>query len=190
MSQREYKVSRKTVEQILINGGGGRTRVTVSKLKGFSDCDGGSLSITGDFGPWEHTWSSIGAETFGQFLSTLDKQYAMQKLAGPNCYRFDSEATEREVKRNILELRRDGSLNHEDARVYYDQADGIGAEHDATVAYTDRQEILYGLYECDPIVCKAYTGTVNTFWDEIWPLVVQEILASEREKAALESESA
>jgi hypothetical protein len=188
MANSEYKVSRKAVEQIIIKGRGGSTRITVSKFNGFQGCDGGSLAITGDFGPWEYTWSSIGSETFGQFLFGLDKQYAMQKLAGSDYFRFDPEATEREIKRDILELRRDDSIDREKAREFYCQADEFSAEMDATVAYCERPELLYGLFDGDPIVCKAYSGTVNTFWDEIWPLIVREILASEKEKGKLNGE--
>jgi hypothetical protein len=59
----DYKATRKNVTQISIAGNGGLTRATVSKFRGWQGCDAGSLAITGDFGPWEYTWTSIGEGT-------------------------------------------------------------------------------------------------------------------------------
>jgi len=177
----EYKAARKTVTQISITGGGGLTRVTVSKFKGWENCDAGSLAITGEYGPWEHSWTSIGAGTFGEFLSGLEMHYAMRKLAGSGAYEFDLQETQRAVRRYILDTRMRQDLTKDQARKFYTLVDDMRGRT-AEEAYAGTGEsLVYELFRGEPIVSKRVCANVRHFWDNLWPLIVREVLAFEKE---------
>lgn len=174
-----YTAKRRNVTEITITGNGGSTRVVVSKFKGWEQCDAGSLAIVGEYGPWEHRWTSIGEGTFGEFLSGLDMHYTMKKLAGTEIYEFDLDATRHAVRRHILETRRCAGISKSLARECFDRAGemtGLSAEE----AYADAGEVvLWDLFRGDPIVSNRVCANIRHFWDSLWPLIVQEILAEE-----------
>lgn len=179
------EVTRRLITQIQIKGPAGTTLVVVRKFRGWEECDAGSIAITGAYGPWEYTWSSIGECTFGQFLKSLNMPYAMEKLAGSEMYEFDADATLKAVRAYICEARKHDSLSKDKARGFFDLAEGMKSASCPYEAYAgDREDLVWQLMDGEPITRKRVKEGIREFWDSVWPAIVNEILAMESEAAA------
>ncbi|KVO11762.1 hypothetical protein [Burkholderia ubonensis] len=75
----------------------------------------GEILINSDYGNYAYAWGSMGCP-LKQFLIEIDRGYLLNKLAGLSLYEFDFDASVERVKREILQQRRDGSLDRDEAR--------------------------------------------------------------------------
>jgi len=79
----------------------------------------GCFSVLSDYGDYgyrwpERGWSSPDERDFRQFFMRTDDEYVLRKIARSDHY--DGQATYKNIKRQILELRRSGSWNKDRAR--------------------------------------------------------------------------
>lgn len=171
----------KTTHVIEIDGTS-QVRVVLTKFAGYQGCDAGTLEINGDYGPWEHTWSSTGSRSFGEFLSGLDMEYAMGKLAGQSIYKYDPEGTQLAVRGYIIICRQEGDWSKEAARRFWEHTEHLAKSSDVYQAYTGpsgdvlREELFAG----QPIVITRVTDQAQFFWVNVWPRIVAAVLALEK----------
>ena len=97
-------------------------RYRVSDDKGyyvgtFVIADDGYFSTVSEWGNYAYYWSHAGA-CFRSALANFDGDYVLNKIARRDVY--DGEATGADVRRHILEYRRDGHMTKEEAREEWD----------------------------------------------------------------------
>lgn len=140
---------------------------------------GGLIQITSDFGTYEFTWTSIGDQTLREFMVGLNFGYAMGKLTDDRgVSEFDGEATEKAMRHQICELRREDGISKDDAREAWqdldiwldDSAPGQVFCHTVVndcTTYFDK--VCYNQPENIPDMTRV-RPSVQGFWDEIWPM--------------------
>ncbi|WP_339118922.1 hypothetical protein [Halomonas sp. BMC6] len=192
MSEANYTCRVKKVTQLAISRHGGTTYVTVDTFKGNSESrvNGGTIQISGDFGPWSHTWTHVGDGSFIDFLGKLNFDYAMNKLLGcDDLYVFDAEQTINGIRKTVLERRRENELTAEQAREYWDELANIDATTEREFFDSLNDISWYGgrgdfvsltsaLYDDDisqmPILTSPKGNTLY-FWENLWPIVLVEL---------------
>jgi hypothetical protein len=80
--------------------------------------DDGYFSTVSGYGNYAYFWSHAG-EDFRRFLCDVDSCYLLGKLCGRRD-EYDGKATVKAVKRHILEQRRSGGFDREEARKEWD----------------------------------------------------------------------
>lgn len=83
----------------------------------------GYFSAVSDYGDYAYLWNAHGMADFRQFVVRLarDWDYAATKLGGyDKNHRFDTERTGKDLKRELLNMRRERALEKEDAREEWD----------------------------------------------------------------------
>jgi len=77
----------------------------------------GYLALHTSHGDWQYRWGSPGMP-FKQFLTTLDDGYLMGKLGQRNF--FEGDKSVKQIKRDIIEKRKETDISAEEARSFYD----------------------------------------------------------------------
>lgn len=85
--------------------------------------DKGQFTAISDYGNWGYVWTAVGGpkedpylERFLRFLVSCDSSYVMAKLGQGKDRVFDGENSYLGIKEAILEARREGYLDAEEAR--------------------------------------------------------------------------
>lgn len=202
MADSKYTCRVKQVTQLAITRHGGTTLVTVDTFKGKdgSRVNGGTIQISGDFGPWAHTWTHVGDGSFVDFLGELSFDYAMNKLVGSEkLYEFDFDRTAEGVRSRIIELRHEKSLVREQAREYWDELEGMDVDgerdffeclnsiswYDDDGQYVCLTTALYGDDLCDVSVRTSPKGNTVYFWENLWPIILTELRKAMEPQEAL-----
>jgi hypothetical protein len=69
----------------------------------------GLLTCRTDFGSYSYWWTSTGREDFREFLTEIDADYLLRKVAPVREY--DAEATERAIREHIASARKDEEID-------------------------------------------------------------------------------
>jgi hypothetical protein len=127
------------------------------------------ISVISDYGSFGHHWSHMG-EPWYEFIQGLDFGYAMQKFMGE---RFQVpmriEDARAKVRRVVLEQRREGSMDADDARGLYDGANDC---EEAATFLEDLDRASSGAMYRHELWDWKWTEPnpqARGFWDEIWP---------------------
>ena len=75
----------------------------------------GEIVINSSFGTWSNTWTACGVP-FKQFLTRAEFDYLFTKFMGIKLNCFDGNATMVQIKQDIMERRKSGSLDKDEAR--------------------------------------------------------------------------
>lgn len=148
-------------------------------------CEDGYFSAVTDYGNYAYKWSSFG-DCFRTFLVGLEngQRYISGKISRKE---YNGEATCKDIKECILEMRRNGSFTEEEARKEWQliaENNGLETEVDFTRFY-DSTEIddvneLYG---------ESYNNDAIAFVKEILPRLVKTIRTElESEKTVQDDE--
>lgn len=155
------------------------------------DENGGLFNAQSDYGNYSYSWPNHGRKSFKHFLLELvrDKSYFLGKVSNERYYY--QEKTEIAWKEQILEDRKEGFLNKEQARELWNEI--IGFDY-----YTSDENIQHQCYEND-IVCQYYgepwenfevvrgfSPQANLFAERIMPILGEIIKKelTEKEKTA------
>jgi hypothetical protein len=156
----------------------------------------GEIVIHSSFGTWGHTWGAC-AVPFKQFLAEVEFDYVFTKFMGTELRRFDGEVTLREVRREILEQRRNNRTTTDEAREAWDlvaeeesriessETDCGYALHDIASSLSDDHPMHD--YFADPMSwprCTKPDIQAVGFWRELWPLFIEAIKAESVKVAA------
>ena len=138
----------------------------------------GLLAIHSDYGNWTFSWPYHGRDSFRQFLmeSRKDKHYFMNKLAAGERW-YDSNATEKELQREILIRRRRKELTKEEAREAWEDADREIEFHSSQETYQRSvldcksvfDKVFGGDYDGIPCVTGFDPG-MREFFRLVWPV--------------------
>ena len=154
--------------------------VTIRSWKG-----GGSIAIEADHGTFINSWNATGTDDIRKFLIKLQYDYFMGKAAHDHGYVTDWEATAQEVKRDILQSRRDGDISQEKARECWDS--WMAVDHDEGFYWQIREHSeLYDFVSRGdfPTKVKRSSGP-DGFWTYVWPEIVA-VWTKELEEASKE----
>lgn len=199
MTDSKYTCRVKQITQLAITRHGGTMFVTVDTFKGQGDSrvNGGTIQISGYFGPWAYTWTHVGEGSFIDFLGELNFEYAMNKLVGrQDLYEFDLDRTLERVKSRIIELRVVNDLQREQAREYWDELENIEPTTEREFfdalndiywcdGYESFVSLFSALYDDDISEVPVLTspkGNMVYFWENLWPIILVEL------RKALESQ--
>lgn len=87
---------------------------------------GGVLDIQSDYGNWGYRWCATGYKDFREFLCKIDRWYLFGKLSHADQYLFDEVATTKQLKKEVLEARKNDRSGDADIyREIFDFIDGI-----------------------------------------------------------------
>jgi hypothetical protein len=124
--------------------------------------------------PWHeelngcHWWNSRGPESMHRFLVDLNRHYTMGKLFNRRALEeYDEEATKAELRRLIIDYRRDGTWNSEEARALWDQVEYAESADDiARITGLDcpYENIRYKQKSC-----------ADWFWNDVWSAFITHI---------------
>lgn len=147
----------------------------------------GEILINSSFGSWANIWTACGTP-FKDFLIDADFGYLFTKFMGTKLERHDGEGTMLALRRDIIEQRRHGSLDHHGAREVWDAVDWERdrIESDATSCGYALLEVASQIggehpmydYFADPSAWPRVTKhdcQAVGFWREIWPHFVAEL---------------
>lgn len=153
----------------------------------------GEVLINSSFGSWANTWTACGFP-FKEFLAAAGFDYLFTKFMGSKLERHDGEGTLKELRRDILQQRRENRLDCAQAREVWDAVDWERdrIESDETSCGYALLEVASRIgdrhpmrdYFADPSGWPRITRPdcqAAGFWRELWPHFVAEL---EREKAA------
>lgn len=121
--------------------------------------------------PWHdelngcHWWNARGPDSLRQFLVGLDRSYAMGKLFNRRSLEeYDEERTKAELRRLIIEYRRDGFWNREESRDLWDQVEAADSAED--IANMHNLDAPYEHIRYKPKACADW------FWNHVWSAFV------------------
>lgn len=145
------------------------------------------VMINSDFGAYAHVWTHCGGNP-KEFLTELDFDYCMKKLTNYKHYVKAPEKYPEEVKKRIIEARRENeSFSKDMARQAW--IDMLNADHDSGDLYFQELidhpffEDVFGEYEYLPSAEKI-NPRCQMFWDKVWLPFVEQLKSELAEKAA------
>lgn len=131
---------------------------------------GVELLVHSSYGSWAYHWSHCGCDG-RQFLIDGSKEYIMGKLVPQqDLYVFDPKASEKALRRHILEYRRDGALSKGKARSMYDACCDLDS-------FLTSEEFVSVVQDCEGLswirepwdFCRTrMCPTIDQFWDKLW----------------------
>jgi hypothetical protein len=90
-----------------------------------------------DFGTYSTHWTAPGDKGLRHFLGKIDFDYAMNRLAANHGEVFDADLAVRNLRKQIIENRRNGEIDTKTARFAWAAIDEMEGD------YLDRQENLF-----------------------------------------------
>ncbi len=143
--------------------------------------DDGYFSTVSDYGNYAYYWGDAG-ECFRKFLSRLGPDYYLSKFGVRDEY--DGGETLKAVKRSIIEQRRRGDLDREEAREEWDllEENSWLDQRDNFVLWLQHTK-LGDAYE---YACSSISGEARGFAEHVWPAfaaMLRAELASEAKAA-------
>jgi len=147
----------------------------------------GEITIQSSFGTWGYIWTACGVP-FKQFLLRANFDYVFTKFMGTKLERHDGEGTLREVQRDIIQQRRQNSINRAEAREVWDavQWECYRIESDETSCGYALMEVASQIGGRHPMrdsfadpcawprITKPDCQAVG-FWRELWPSFLAEL---------------
>lgn len=138
------------------------------------------LMINSDYGSYAYNWFSTG-ENPKQFLCRLNMPYAMEKLSDYKLYEPDTQKYSGEIKKKIIEGRREDYLTKEQARESWDDMLGILDDYPGgdllfhgLIEHKHFGDV-FGDYEALPSATRVKPKHEH-FWNNIWIPFVEELM--------------
>jgi len=149
---------------------------------------GGRISIASDWGSWQNYWGAAG-DDFKDFLGRISWDYAADKFEVAR--HVDVDETIKNWKQQLLEHRREGSIESEDARNVYDELVELEGIPQAQFIYAVKdgsyiESYMYKYHDC-PDVSYMHDPAFKAFWDAIWPVMLAEFAREKRLQTAVEA---
>lgn len=136
--------------------------------------DDGCISILSDYGNYGYWFGGLPPCGMRAFLVQAGDDYLSGKFSAGK-REIDHDATEQRIKRDIIERRREGDLDREEARAEWELMRGVNwsselEQWDWARASKLQDEPWRMFQECYPI-------QVTMFLKELWPLFVLQLKA-------------
>lgn len=156
----------------------------------------GQIMIDGGYGTFSYCWPSYGrgaGRSLHGFLHGLSFDYFMNKASKQPYMVADIQGTYDEMRSTIIKERRNNWLEKDHARKLWDALEDLsgGMTEDEFVHRLYEDPILYSHY-CDggPTIKNVEHGGMRRFWDEVWTVFRDEILAPWAENDRIAREEA
>lgn len=130
----------------------------------------GMLACVTDYGNYAYKWSSIGPRDFRAFLCGCDDGYLTGKLAPEKSY--DGDATEKHIRRTILEDRRRGELSCEAAREEWDLLDNSDLSSEMGFGEWLRETTYSDAWD---FAVRTHSAEIQMFCERLWPRLVAQL---------------
>lgn len=150
----------------------------------------GEILIHSSFGSWAFSWGHLG-KPFKRFLVKAEREYVAGKFIGAKAYKFDGEKSVRELRQSLIERRRQGDLDKDEARVIWDWIEEREMELESSAdlfverLYDLRSEMreersfgrgaLRFLEEPYERTCTSLDRQFAGFWRDIWPAFIGQL---------------
>jgi hypothetical protein len=148
---------------------------TIRKFSDFHEisiCDeNGHFHCSGDYGIFDYFWTATGDQTLHAFLYDLDFDYFMKKASTKPHRVFDPEKSFKDIRRTILEGRKDGNYDKELARGLWDATEGlddVGSKPDYYDFLNDDPLLYKYFYPGDWSPSTKEHPGLRRFWEEVW----------------------
>ncbi|NDV94852.1 hypothetical protein D0T84_07960 [Dysgonomonas sp. 521] len=137
----------------------------------------GRIQIASDYGSWQNYWGACGC-SFKEFLTKIDMWYFAGKVGESDW--FDSDATHKRIKKDIIESRRGNDISEDEARDLWDVVNDMfidicGKESYWHHAYDNDK--LWRFYR-EPYAYPCITDIspqFKRFWNEAWVVFINQI---------------
>ena len=141
----------------------------------------GRISVSSDWGNFANFWSHCG-RPFKEFLAEIDIGYFAGKIKMNEW--FDHEATVKGLFKNVLQWRREGEIDKENARLMWSKIDDLQYECNENAftltAYEDNR--LWTRYDGgDFPILHGIDPMFRSFWQDCW-LFFLEYLKTENDQ--------
>lgn len=132
----------------------------------------GMLAVCSDFGNYAFHWprGGWGDDDFRRFLAGIDSYYLVRKLNSGHPSVLYGDETRKNIKRQILQWRKDGELPASEARDEYDMACSNDFDSDA-----DAREWVVGsaLPDAHELIQRGPPRDLVAFSERVWPRFVK-----------------
>jgi hypothetical protein len=147
----------------------------------------GEITIQSSFGTWGYVWTACGVP-FKRFLMRAEFDYVFTKFMGVKLQRHDGDGTLQQLRRDIIEQRRQGSIDKTEARDVWSAVDWESEriESDPTSCGYALMEVARQIGDshpmhdhfADPCAWSMATRPDSQavgFWRELWPSFIAEL---------------
>lgn len=145
----------------------------------------GSIMIEGGYGTFSYGWTSRGRDcSLHAFLYGLDFDYFMTKAAKQPHRIVDHDRTVRELKKSLIESRRDAGLSERATwtkrrvREMWDHLDSLEGDYRdkelVSRLYEDRD--WYEWLDCSDPSYMQDAPCMRRFWDDVWETFREQVL--------------
>lgn len=147
----------------------------------------GEILIHSSYGSWAYQWGHLGVPFKAWLAKTDDKHYIAGKFLADKAYKFDGEKTVKGLRERVIEWRKVGDLEKEQARLIWDWIEENELELETSVdSFVNR--MYDGPRDCDDMTRSTgarffeepweYTATsldrqFDGFWTHVWPAFQQ-----------------
>lgn len=142
--------------------------ITIRSWKG-----GGAIDAQSDYGSYSYQWGATGSDDIREFLVGLDYSYFMGKAHPSHGYETDWEGTAEDLKRLILQDRRQAQMTAENARACFDAIDSLEWGEAIFYQMGDYPELSRFYADCDYPKKTRRQGQCNGFWTIVWPEITK-----------------
>lgn len=174
MSANKVEVRRVTVTDIQTWDNGEWCRLAIEE-------ETGRIWITSSYGDWSFCFTHRGERSIYRFLAGCnDPDYLAGKLMGARSQVFDIERTVAGIRECILEMRRDGDLEKDEARHEWELADDIAGW--GSFDFWLRETFLDDAFNYQ---CMKLDPQFDSFWKRFWvPVLIPKLLELDSKGAA------
>lgn len=143
---------------------------------------GGEIMINSTFGSWANVWGACGSP-FKEFLQEIEFDYAFGKFMSSSLEIFDGDSSLHAVKETVLEARRTGRLDKEEARELFDELEYIDTYSEEDFVHScqriagewSKHPLRDTFMEAWDLIRRQPDPQATGFWRDIWPHFIAEL---------------
>lgn len=139
----------------------------------------GEIIINSTFGCWANVWTACG-NPFKQFLLDAEFDYVFTKFMGTKLEVWDGEGSVESLRRQLLEYRRIGDIDKDEARSLWDEINANEHELESSLndfvecadriaSNIDSRGVYRLLSEPWELTTTQHDHQAVGFWRELWP---------------------
>jgi hypothetical protein len=142
---------------------------TIREWKG-----GGQIDVQSDDGNYAYVWTATGTPTLREFLLDVEYDYFMGKTHAGNGLSFDFDATIKHIRETILDARKTGSLDKDEARARWNDIDEMSHPFNEDEFHREFLEFDWAYSYCDYGSAAVHTDDpcCRRFWDGPWAALI------------------
>lgn len=145
----------------------------------------GEILIHSSYGSWAYQWGHLGVPFKPWLAKARDKQYIAGKFLGDKAYEFDGEKTVRELRRSVIERRKHGGFDKDQARSVWDWIEENESELESSAhdfvnrMYDGARDTEVGgraeqfFEEPWDRLATSLNRPFDNFWQQVWPAFQQ-----------------